>query len=169
MAEPFHMNAWYAAAWDVDIKPALFPQTICGEKVILYRKADGEVAALEDSCWHRRLVPLSRGRLDGDTVVCGYHGMKFNAQGRCVYTPFQQPIGSAAGIRAYPVATRHRLVWLWMGAPALADPLLLPDMHSNEDPAWSAIVPGPPGATDENPERVSNSINIGADAGGCSV
>jgi phenylpropionate dioxygenase-like ring-hydroxylating dioxygenase large terminal subunit len=149
MAQPFPMNAWHAAAWDVDIKFALFPQIICGKKVVLYRKADGVVAALEDSCWHRRLVPLSRGRLEGDTVVCGYHGMKFNAQGRCVYTPFQKPISAIASIRAYPVMTRHRLIWLWMGAPALADPSLLPDMQP-------AIVPGLPRASDENPNPVSN-------------
>ena len=32
MARSFPMNAWYAAAWDVDIKHALFPRTICGKQ-----------------------------------------------------------------------------------------------------------------------------------------
>src|SRR5262245_61896567 len=73
MPTPFPMNAWYAAAWDAEIKHALWPRTICGKHVVMYRKADGSVAALEDACWHR-LVPLSKGRLEGDTVVCGYHG-----------------------------------------------------------------------------------------------
>src|SRR6266480_7189008 len=82
MAQSFPMNAWYAAAWDIDIKHALFPRMICGKHVVLYRQSDGQVTALEDACWHR-LVPLSKGRLDGDTVVCGYHGLKYNAQGRC--------------------------------------------------------------------------------------
>ncbi len=64
MPSPFPLNAWYAAAWDVDLKHALFPRTICGKHVVMYRKADGQVAALEDACWHR-LVPLSKGRLEG--------------------------------------------------------------------------------------------------------
>ena len=88
-------QAWYAAAWDVDLKHALFPRTICGKHVVMYRRPNGQVAALEDACWHR-LVPLSKGRLDGDTVVCGYHGLKYNAQGRCTYMPSQETINPSA-------------------------------------------------------------------------
>ena len=94
------------------------------------------MAALEDACWHR-LVPLSKGRLDGDTVVCGYHGLKYNAQGRCTFMPSQETINPSACVRAYPVVERHRFIWLWMGDPALADPALVPDMHWNDDPAWA--------------------------------
>ncbi|WP_407175381.1 Rieske 2Fe-2S domain-containing protein [Bradyrhizobium sp. STM 3562] len=135
MAKPFPMNAWYAVAWDAEIKGALLARTICGKHVVMYRKADGEVAALEDACWHR-LVPLSKGRLEGDTVVCGYHGLKFNAQGRCTFMPSQETINPSACVRAYPAIERHRFVWLWMGDPALADPALVPDMHWNHDPSW---------------------------------
>ena len=99
----------------------------------MYRQSDGQVCALEDACWHR-LVPLSKGRLDGDTVVCGYHGLKYNAQGRCTYMPSQETINPSACVRSYPVVERHRFVWLWMGDPALADPALVPDMHWNDDP-----------------------------------
>ncbi|TPQ27753.1 Rieske (2Fe-2S) protein [Bradyrhizobium guangdongense] len=130
------MNAWYAAAWDADVKQTLLPRTICGKHVVMYRKSDGSVAALEDACWHR-LVPLSKGRLEGDTVVCGYHGLKFNAQGRCTFMPSQETINPSACVRAYPAVERHRFIWLWMGDPALADPALVPDMHWNHDPAWA--------------------------------
>src|SRR5580765_6644196 len=81
MPKPFPMNAWYAAGWDAEVKRALLPRTVCGKHIVMYRKADGEVAALEDACWHR-LVPLSKGKLEGDTVVCGYHLLRYNPQGR---------------------------------------------------------------------------------------
>src|SRR5216684_597579 len=136
MAQSFPMNAWYAAAWDVDIKQALFPRTICGKHVVMYRQGNGEVTALEDACWHR-LVPLSKGRLEGDSVVCGYHGLKYNSSGRCTFMPSQETINPSACVRAYPVVERHRFVWLWMGDPAMADPALVPDMHWNDDPAWA--------------------------------
>lgn len=135
-APRFPLNAWYAAAWDVDIKRALFPRTIAGRHIVFYRKADGAVAALEDACWHR-LVPLSRGRLDGDEVVCGYHGLAYNAQGRCTFMPSQETINPSACVRAYPVAERHRFVWVWPGDPALADPALIPDLHWNKDAEWA--------------------------------
>eukprot|EP01035_Chromulina_nebulosa_P006952 gene6951-9373_t len=61
------LNGAKALGLDADIKRALFPRTIAGRHIVFYRKADGAVAALEDACWHR-LVPLSRGRLDGDEL-----------------------------------------------------------------------------------------------------
>ncbi|MEZ5668735.1 MAG: aromatic ring-hydroxylating dioxygenase subunit alpha [Alphaproteobacteria bacterium] len=132
----FPLNAWYAAAWDVEVTRAPMARKICDNPVVLYRSEDGSAVALADACWHR-LVPLSRGRVEGDAIVCPYHGLKFNAAGRCVYMPSQQTINPSAAVRAYPVAERHRFVWLWLGDPALADPALVPDMHWNDDPAWA--------------------------------
>ena len=37
----FPLNAWYAAAWDVEVKRELLPRTICNQKLVLYRKPDG--------------------------------------------------------------------------------------------------------------------------------
>ena len=132
----FPLNAWYVAAWSRDIEHALFPRTICGKKIVLYRTSEGKVAALEDACWHR-LVPLSKGRLDGDQVVCGYHGLVFNAAGRCTHMPSQETINPSACVRSFPIVERYSFVWIFMGDPALADPALIPDMHWVDDPAWA--------------------------------
>lgn len=132
----FPLNAWYAAAYDVELKRALLPRTICNQKIVLYRREDGSPAALEDACWHR-LLPLSLGRLEGDEVVCGYHGLVFNADGRCTHMPSQETLNPAACVRSYPVLQKHRLVWIWPGDPALADPAKLPDLHWNDDPQWT--------------------------------
>jgi len=133
---PFPMNAWYAAAYDSEVRRELLARTICGKKIVLYRRRDGSAAALADACWHR-LLPLSLGRLDGDDVVCGYHGLAFDPRGRCTFMPSQETINPSASVRAYPVVERHRFVWIWPGDPALADPAKVPDMHWNHDPAWA--------------------------------
>jgi vanillate O-demethylase monooxygenase subunit len=134
-AKPFPLNAWYAAAWSKDIQNKLTPRTICEKDVVMYRRADGQVAALEDACWHR-LLPLSMGRLENDEVTCGYHGLVFNSTGRCTYMPAQKTINPSAGVRAYPTLERHRLVWIWPGDPALADPAKMPDFHWNDGTEW---------------------------------
>jgi phenylpropionate dioxygenase-like ring-hydroxylating dioxygenase large terminal subunit len=136
-APSFPVNAWYAAAYDVEVGRSLLSRTVCEQSLVLYRKADGSVAALEDACWHR-LLPLSMGRLQGDEVVCGYHGLVYNAQGRCTHMPSQETINPAACVRSYPVLEKHRFIWVWPGDPALADPALVPDLHWNDDPAWAA-------------------------------
>ena len=135
MAKPFPLNAWYPAAWAYEVERKLIARKICDKDIVLYRRQDGAVAALEDACWHR-LLPLSMGRLAGDDVVCGYHGLVFNASGRCVHMPAQKTINPSAGVRAYPVVERHRLVWIWPGDPALADPALMPDFQWNDGAEW---------------------------------
>jgi vanillate O-demethylase monooxygenase subunit len=131
----YPLNAWYPAAWSHEIGRALFPRKICDQNVVLYRRQDGAAIALEDACWHR-LLPLSLGRLKGDEVMCGYHGLVFNAAGRCTFMPAQKTINPSACVRAFPVAERHRLVWIWPGDPALADPAKLPDFHWNDGTEW---------------------------------
>jgi len=132
----FPLNAWYACAYDVEVKNALLARTVCNQKLVMYRKLDGTVAILEDACWHR-LLPLSKGRLDGDEVTCGYHGLVYNADGRCTHMPSQETINPSACVRSYPVAEKHRFVWVWPGDPARADTALIPDLHWNDDPAWA--------------------------------
>jgi phenylpropionate dioxygenase-like ring-hydroxylating dioxygenase large terminal subunit len=134
---PWPQNAWYAAAWDVELGRRLTARTICGKPIVMYRKQDGTAVALADACWHR-LLPLSRGELHGDNVICGYHGLEFDDTGRCVYMPSQDTINPSACVKSYPVVERHRFLWIWPGDPSLADPALVPDLHWNDDPAWAA-------------------------------
>lgn len=133
----FPMNAWYAAAYDVEVGRNLLPRSVCNKPIVLFRRKDGKPAALADACWHR-LVPLSLGRLEGDNIVCGYHGLEFDDSGRCVYMPSQETINPSACVKSYPVAEKHRFIWIWPGDPALADPASIPDLHWNDDPGWAA-------------------------------
>lgn len=132
---PFPLNAWYAAAWSHEIGRSLTPRTVCNRNIVFYRRADGAVAALEDACWHR-LLPLSLGRLQGDDVVCGYHGLVFNAAGRCTHMPAQKTINPAAAVPAFPVAEHDGMIWVWPGDPLRADLGKLPDFHWNDSADW---------------------------------
>ena len=114
----------------------MFSRTVIGEPLLLYRTSDGQIAVLEDRCCHRQ-APLSLGRREGDCVRCGYHGLKFAADGRCVEVPGQDVVPPKGRVRAFPAVLRHRWVMVWMGDQALADPALLPyDNFSNDHPAW---------------------------------
>lgn len=129
-------NAWYAAAWDTEVGRTLLARTICDRPVVLYRTLGGDPVALADACWHR-LVPLSMGRLDGDDLVCGYHGIAYGPNGRCTRMPAQETLNPSAAVSAFPVVERHRFVWIWPGDPTMADPDLVPDLHWNDDPEWA--------------------------------
>ena len=130
-------NCWYAAAWDHEIGSGLLARTILGEPLVVFRLADGAAAALEDRCCHRHL-PLSKGRLVGDIVQCGYHGLEFDRSGACVRVPGQARIPPGARVRSYPIVERWRWLWVWMGDPVRADEALIPDYHWNDDPGWTS-------------------------------
>jgi vanillate O-demethylase monooxygenase subunit len=131
-------NCWQAAAFSREVGRTILARRFLDEPVILYRTEGGEAAALEDRCAHR-YVPLSLGRLVGDTVQCGYHGMCYDARGKCVAIPGQSSIPAGARVRAYPTLERHTLVWIWMGDPSKADPTRVPDVHWFEDPQWDCV------------------------------
>lgn len=129
-------NTWYVCARSQDIGRALTPLTILGEQIVVFRRGDGRVAALEDACPHRKL-PLSHGRLEGDTVVCGYHGLTFDGAGACVAAPTQpDAVPRRARVASYPVQERYGFVWLWMGAPERAAHTPLIDIPEYDNPAW---------------------------------
>ncbi len=132
----FLRSCWYVIAWDYEI-PAdgLFTRTVLNEPILVFRTAGGGYAALEDRCCHRH-APLSKGRKEGDSVRCGYHGMKFDAGGRCVEAPGLDRVPPEAKVKTYPLAVRNRWLFVWMGEPAEAEERLLPDNFSNQHPDW---------------------------------
>jgi phenylpropionate dioxygenase-like ring-hydroxylating dioxygenase large terminal subunit len=138
-AGTFLMNCWYMAAWDHElIDGKLVARTILEEPVLLYKGDSGKVVALDNRCCHRG-AKLSNGRLEGDDVRCMYHGLKFNAAGKCIQIPGQDNIPPKLGVRSYPVAERQHIEWIWMGDPAKADPALIIDIPYLENPAWRGV------------------------------
>lgn len=131
----FVHNAWYVAGWSRDFGAELTPIMITGQPIVIFRASDGALVALEDRCPHKQL-PLSKGKRIGDTVQCGYHGMTFGRDGKCVRVPGQDNLPRSAYVDAYPVEERHGIVWLWPGERDKADPARIFDMPEFSDPNW---------------------------------
>jgi phenylpropionate dioxygenase-like ring-hydroxylating dioxygenase large terminal subunit len=136
-------NCWYAAAWDNEVGQTPLARTLLDRPVVLFRTSAGIPVALEDRCCHRGL-PLSMGRVLGDSLQCGYHGLRFEADGRCIEVPGQSQIPPGARVTAYPLVERHKWVWIWMGDPDLADAALIPDWWRMDHPDWTPIKGGAP-------------------------
>lgn len=124
---PFVRNCWYVAARADEIGTEPFVRTLLGSSVLLFRKRDGTVVALQNRCCHRSF-PLAEGRFDRDrdTITCGYHGLTFDCTGRCIGVPMQEQPPRGIGVRSYAVVEKAPLVWIWGGDPASADPAALP-------------------------------------------
>ncbi|HUZ71579.1 MAG TPA: aromatic ring-hydroxylating dioxygenase subunit alpha [Stellaceae bacterium] len=136
----FLQNAWYVAAWNREVGRAPLARTILGESVVLYRKHDGTAVALEDRCCHRQL-PLSMGVVIDDDLRCGYHGLRYAADGACIDVPGQSSIPAELRVRSFPVLERWNWIWIWMGDPVRADPGLIPNWWWCDHPQWRCSQP----------------------------
>ena len=137
----FPRNAWYVAGRSEDFGRDLRALRLFGEEIVFFRRGDGGPVALEDACPHRKL-PLSKGALQGDRVVCGYHGLTFDGSGACVAAPTQNgAIPKRARVHSFPLSGRV------VGRPnpgatpeahdsAQADPAAILDIPNYHNPTW---------------------------------
>ena len=135
---PLVRNCWYVAGRSSEIGRELLQRRILGVDVALYRTLAGAPVAVRNRCPHRSF-PLAKGRLEGDILVCGYHGMQFDTSGRCAKMPSMPISPSNANVRSFPLVERYPLVWIWMGEPDLADEALVPDTSWLCDPAHQSV------------------------------
>lgn len=134
----FVRNVWYVAAWAEEVGRGLFARRLLDTPVVMFRRQDGSAVALHDRCPHR-FAHLHSGRLVGDAVECGYHGLRFDGSGACVRSPYSDRIPPNAQVTAFPLAERHAALWIWMGDPGLADPALIPDHGHLTDPRYGQV------------------------------
>ena len=132
------LDTWYPLTWSRNVGRELSAHRVVERDVVLFRSQDGRVVAMEDACPHR-LLPLSMGRLKGDSVECGYHGVMFDCTGKCTRIPGQDMIPGNAVVQTFPTYENMGLVWIWMGDPALADVSKVFDLPQYHDSAWSAV------------------------------
>lgn len=88
--EEFDWNkAWYPVAVLEDLEPLKpTPIQLLGREFVVWRDVEGEWRCFEDVCPHR-LAPLSEGRIEPSdgSLMCSYHGWRFNKEGACVSVP----------------------------------------------------------------------------------
>jgi len=119
-------NAWYVAAWAHEcVSERPLGTRVLNEPIVIWRSANGGLAAFEDRCVHR-LAPLSLGRCEGEKLRCGYHGWLYDQTGRVVEIPGQEKAPSGLGVRVSPIIERHGWVWIWRGEAALVDERWIP-------------------------------------------
>lgn len=137
-ATPLIRNCWYMAALSSEVSRDIISRRLLGVDVALYRTEAGAPVAVRNRCPHRSF-PLAKGKLVGDTLVCGYHGMQFDPSGRCVNMPSMPIVPTNAQVRSFDVVEHAPLIWIWMGDPDKADRDLIPGTQWLSDPAWKSV------------------------------
>jgi phenylpropionate dioxygenase-like ring-hydroxylating dioxygenase large terminal subunit len=115
-------NVWTPIELASRVRSRPLPLTVASQRVVVFRGADGKLAALLDRCPHRG-VALSLGKLTPEGALeCPFHGWQFNGQGACVRVPLNPDARCARlGATALPVREAGGLIWLYT-APVATPP-----------------------------------------------
>ena len=129
---------WHPVATREDVGDKPLGVRLLDERIVLWR-SHGEIAAFRDLCIHRGTA-LSLGWIEGDNLVCAYHGWAYAPDGACVRIPALPPgrgiPTKARATAVYQVQERYGLVWLCLGEPRAP----LPDLPELVDPAYRTIL-----------------------------
>ena len=111
-------NRWYVVLDSSELRPGRVARvTRLGRDLAIWRTPAGQLGCVEDRCVHRG-ASLAAGAVVGEHVQCPFHGLEFDADGRCRCIPAN---GRAADIderfhtRSFPLREAHGFVWMWWG------------------------------------------------------
>ena len=103
------MASWVRVAADGDCPVGELKAVMVEGMPVVLANVDGTVYALLDQCSHEDF-PLSDGELDGDEVVCMYHGARFDA---C--TGARKSLPAIRPVRSFPVEVRDGDIYVDVG------------------------------------------------------
>jgi phenylpropionate dioxygenase-like ring-hydroxylating dioxygenase large terminal subunit len=116
-------NQWYAVLESREVGRRPVGVLRMGERMVFFRDASGKLACLVDRCCHRG-VALSAGEIQGDHIMCPFHGLEYDTGGRCVVIPANgrsAPVPERFRVPAYPVHEQAGFVYIWWGVDPPAD------------------------------------------------
>lgn len=132
-------RCWYPVMTVAELGDAPRAVRLLDERLVVYR-AGAQVVVARDLCIHRG-TPLSIGWVEGDELVCRYHGLRFGPDGACRAIPSEPSAVPSPRMRiaVFPVQERYGLVWTSLDPGA--DPAALPVFPLWDDPAFERILP----------------------------
>jgi phenylpropionate dioxygenase-like ring-hydroxylating dioxygenase large terminal subunit len=152
-------SCWHPVAYSAQLEDRPIAAELLGEALVLWRTRDGSVRVLSDVCVHRGTA-LSLGWINGDELVCAYHGWRYRSDGRCVAIPqLADPtrVPAKAKVAAFRAQERYGLIWVAMVEPRWP----LPELPELEADSWKMVSAGPYSWNCDAARQVENFTDFG--------
>ena len=132
---------WFAVARVSDARTGPVAVTLLDVALVTWVTPAG-VHVARDLCPHRG-VPLSMGWVEGEEIVCAYHGLRYGPDGYCRRIPSQPSVPPPPSFRAtmLPALERYGLIWTCLDPSDSS--ATIPPFDAWSDPAFQRIIPTP--------------------------
>ncbi|MET9202358.1 Rieske 2Fe-2S domain-containing protein [Gordonia sp. NPDC003585] len=132
-----HPTGWFQVAWSSEITSRdVHKMKYFGREMVAWRAASGNLSVFDAYCEHLGAHLGYGGHVEGENLVCPFHGWEWNAQGRNVCVPYENHPNKVRRIRSYPVVERNEAVWIWYDVNQREPYFEVPDMFTGfgDDP-----------------------------------
>ena len=144
---------WFHVSYTHELeKNQAKPIRYFGKDMVLFRTESGEVACLDAFCPHmgahlgHAIHELSGkgGKVVDETVVCPFHGWRFDTRGVCVEVPYAKnippKIDGKQCLKKWRVVEKNQSIWVWYHPDDEQEPMWQPaeceEAYSDE---WGPI------------------------------
>src|SRR5579862_749537 len=132
---------WHPVSYADRVRGNPVSVDLLAEPLVLWRDSSGTPHAFTDLCIHRGTA-LSLGKVEGDEIICAYHGWRYGGSGACTRIPqlddpCQVPAKAKASV--FQCVERYGLIWVALDAPRWP----LPEVPELESPTWKTVFTGP--------------------------
>lgn len=139
-----YASGWYQVGWSGQFAPGdVVPLRYFGTDLVCYRNESGELHISDAFCPHFGAHLGFGATVEGDCLVCPFHGWKWDAEGRNVDIPYSEPERMKLQIRQWDAAEVDGLVLMWFGvhgeSPSWEAPRFLPEAHDVNTDYWAVF------------------------------
>ena len=152
------INDWHVLSRsDALPEKGILRARLLGEDLVIWR-IGGQVHVWQDLCMHRG-SRLSMGAVEGEHLVCAYHGWAYDGDGQCVRFPAhpEQRPPPTAHTKVYAAKEMYGYIWGCLGEPKDAPP----PFPEWEDSSYRKIICKPFVYKAGAPRAVENFLDVG--------
>ncbi|MFF3874554.1 Rieske 2Fe-2S domain-containing protein [Streptomyces sp. NPDC001978] len=138
-----YASGWYQVGWSSEFAPGAdaVPMRYFEQDLVCYRTESGQLRISDAFCPHLGAHLGYGGSVEGDCLVCPFHGWKWDSEGRNVDIPYSDPDRMKLRLGQREVREVDGLVLMWYGAdnepPSWEAPRLLPEGSDHERDYWA--------------------------------
>jgi 3-ketosteroid 9alpha-monooxygenase subunit A len=132
-------TGWFIAGWSYEVGAgSVVTVPFFGDEIVMYRDGGGVVHALDAHCRHLG-AHLGSGRVEGDCVVCPFHGWRWGPDGTNRRIPTaDRP--SRRRLRVWPLRELNGLIYVWHDSAGRPPSWELPDLFDFYGSAEAAFL-----------------------------